>query len=56
MTHDPKASSNRTIRNILFIIICITLFFGVWRILTDSTTDSIPEAEKVITEEQNIEK
>ena len=56
MTYDPKASPNRTIRNILLIIICITLAFGIWSILTDTTIDKISEAEKVIKEEQNIEK
>ena len=56
MTKDPKVSDSRLVRNILFIIICITFVIGSWRILTDNTMQDIPEAEKVFKEEKDLEK
>ena len=56
MGHDPKASKARTVRNILLVILCITFIVGLWRILSDTSMDAIPEAEKVFQEEKNLEK
>lgn len=56
MVQDPKASHFRSLRNVLFIILCITFAIGTWRILNDTTHKDIPNAEKTFTEEQNIEK
>lgn len=56
MVQDPKASHFRSLRNILFVILCITFAVGTWRILVDTTPKDIPKAEKVFTEEKNLEK
>lgn len=56
MVQDHKVFHFRSLRNILFIILCITFAIGTWRILVDTTPDDIPSAEKVFTEEKNIEK
>ncbi|WP_154653459.1 hypothetical protein [Halodesulfovibrio aestuarii] len=55
MVQDPKTSHVRSLRNVLFIILCITFAIGTWRILNDTTHKDIPNAEKTFTEEQNIE-
>lgn len=55
MVQDHKVSQTRTVRNILLVIICITFAIGVWRILVDTTPNDIPKAEKISTEEKNIE-
>ena len=56
MTKDTKVFESRFVRNILFIIICITFAIGTWRILTDKSVQAIPKAEKVFHEEQDIQK
>lgn len=56
MFNDYKASNVRILRNILLIILCITFFIGVWRILIDTTAKEIPEAQKIFKEEKNLEK
>lgn len=55
MVQDHKVSHFRSLRNILFIILCITFVIGAWRVLVDTTSVDIQNAEKVFTEEKNLE-
>jgi type II secretory pathway component PulM len=56
MISDYKASNVRILRNVLLVILCITFLIGAWRILIDTNSDKIPEAQKVFKEEKNLEK
>lgn len=56
MVQDHKVSQFSTLRYILLVILCITFAVGAWRILTDTTSNDIPEANKIAIEEKNVER